>query len=513
MVRLFDRLKRLITGNHSPADEHAIKSDLILSEKRQSEMQTERNSAFRPSLSSGIAPKSAKSGATPLFIEKEKRNQVLPYPPLMDTKVPTALHVPCKIYWPTWESLDPQQRSFYLYFRSEARKHNFLECDTTYRFLYVYEIGARLQKMSNIISVWTRLYNAYPDDKIFRTHLGRWILDLHFVSGIYQLDSALSLLKQDEDIIDLAMLADQSIPSLALASLYGSGSIDLDQLSKILDWTRSQSEDPIEAFRRSCSSGLRKMDPLKGMGPARNYILSDLSFTTISYMANPKIPDYLERFVKSAESVVTGVGADLNPIIEPVRESKVSPIDSVTTSGNEIRTLIVRPFEPKKSIDIHIPEIPPPLTLNGLLFSIRFSWNPDVLVLLTTVIGLSIRYPFIDGRIDFSKILRDPFEGMSKYFRLKGTLGTMRQSYFTLSSGTRAIWQIEPIISESSEIKMGTTIARFHKPLQHALIGTNDRRAILSALVTSLESEQFPRKSIIDIIAEYTSADSSILPL
>ncbi|MBQ8140929.1 MAG: TerB N-terminal domain-containing protein [Clostridia bacterium] len=59
---------------------------------------------------------------------------------LLPESVEFAEHVPYFSYVPQYDQLDPKQTEYYLYFRSEARRGNYIDADYSYILLYIYEI-------------------------------------------------------------------------------------------------------------------------------------------------------------------------------------------------------------------------------------------------------------------------------------------------------------------------------------------------------------------------------------
>ncbi|MGC4098957.1 MAG: TerB N-terminal domain-containing protein [Nitrospira sp.] len=51
-----------------------------------------------------------------------------------------ATHIPFMHHWPTYRDMNASQQRWYFYWRSEARKGNYLPTDSSYIFLHIYEI-------------------------------------------------------------------------------------------------------------------------------------------------------------------------------------------------------------------------------------------------------------------------------------------------------------------------------------------------------------------------------------
>lgn len=101
-------------------------------------------------------------------------------------------HEPCEYvyffsYMPQYEQMTGSQMSYYLYWREEARKENYLKTDINYLFLYIYEIinltdrvpaheGARML---------SRLWKTYRRDfRYLDKYLGEWLCDYCLIHGV-----------------------------------------------------------------------------------------------------------------------------------------------------------------------------------------------------------------------------------------------------------------------------------------------------------------------------------------
>lgn len=102
-------------------------------------------------------------------------------------------HEPCEYvyffsYTPQYEQMTVSQMSYYLYWRDEVRKENYLKTDINYLFLYIYEIINLPDKVppSQGAGILSRLWRVYRNDfRYLDKYLGEWLCDyclIHRVS-------------------------------------------------------------------------------------------------------------------------------------------------------------------------------------------------------------------------------------------------------------------------------------------------------------------------------------------
>ena len=103
---------------------------------------------------------------------------------LRDTEGKECPKVSYFSYVPQYDQLSEEQLRFYLYFRSEARKGNFLSVDYSYLLLYIYELlnlGER-QDTQEAQGMLMRLWNAYSEaHPALEGKLADWICDFSLV--------------------------------------------------------------------------------------------------------------------------------------------------------------------------------------------------------------------------------------------------------------------------------------------------------------------------------------------
>ena len=112
-------------------------------------------------------------------------------------------HEPCEYvyffsYMPQYEQMTFSQMSYYLYWRSEIRKGNYLKTDINYLFLYIYEIINLTDKIppSHGAKILSRLWATYRNDfRYLDKYLGEWLCDyclIHDVSPDWEALKAFS---------------------------------------------------------------------------------------------------------------------------------------------------------------------------------------------------------------------------------------------------------------------------------------------------------------------------------
>ena len=136
--------------------------------------------------------------------------KVLPWPTVFEfytkfrkdaSRYFSLTHEPCEYvyffsYMPQYEQMTVSQMSYYLYWRDEARKENYLKTDINYLFLYIYEIINLPERIApdKGALILSRLWKFYRKDFLYLDkYLGEWLCDyclIHKVSPDWEaLDS------------------------------------------------------------------------------------------------------------------------------------------------------------------------------------------------------------------------------------------------------------------------------------------------------------------------------------
>ncbi len=101
-------------------------------------------------------------------------------------------HEPCEYvyffsYMPQYEQMTVSQMSYYLYWRAEARKENFLKTDINYLFLYAYEIINLPEKIPACEGalLLSRLWKHYRNEfHYLDKYLGEWLCDYCLIHDV-----------------------------------------------------------------------------------------------------------------------------------------------------------------------------------------------------------------------------------------------------------------------------------------------------------------------------------------
>jgi len=129
------------------------------------------------------------------------RVRVLPWPTVFEfyskfrkdaARYFSLTHEPCEYvyffsYMPQYEQMTVSQMSYYLYWREEARKGNYLKTDINYLFLYIYEIINLPEKIppAKGAVILSRLWRFYREEfRYLDKYLGEWLCDYCLIHGV-----------------------------------------------------------------------------------------------------------------------------------------------------------------------------------------------------------------------------------------------------------------------------------------------------------------------------------------
>ena len=127
--------------------------------------------------------------------------RILPWPTLFEfytkfrkdaVRYFALTHEPCEYvyffsYMPQYEQMTVSQMSYYLYWRSEARKGNFLKTDINYLFLYVYEIINLPEKIParEGALILSHLWKTYRNEfHYLDKYFGEWLCDYCLIHAV-----------------------------------------------------------------------------------------------------------------------------------------------------------------------------------------------------------------------------------------------------------------------------------------------------------------------------------------
>jgi len=163
---------------------------------------------------------------------------------------------PFKKYYPSKKDMNFLQRLFYGYWRMQWRAGNPVKADTSYIFVYIYEVIREALLDSGRIKInelkeISRNYNDQVGD-----HISSWILDLKEIKGSYQ--ECLAELKDDyysncreiERIMDLKMKCGEEMTGLDVICLVKNVGIRLPKAVQTnIDETINLCDERIKSFQ------------------------------------------------------------------------------------------------------------------------------------------------------------------------------------------------------------------------------------------------------------------------
>ncbi|MDP9018062.1 MAG: hypothetical protein M3N19_07065, partial [Candidatus Eremiobacteraeota bacterium] len=212
------------------------------------------------------------------------------------------------------------------------------------------------------------------------------------------------------------------------------------------------------------------------IGEARSSLgrFGPLNATLHSYRRSSAVQSATDAIIEAMLEII-GRRAPVLPFL-PTSDPGVLTVAS-EAKHDAVRETIVRKA---------IANLPAAHTLEGIVWSVESVWNREATLLLLLVIWLSELKPYIEGRIAFSSELRGYYEALGEALGLHVKIGTMRQAYWSLSHGARAIWTLDPRPREVAEIRSNASAARFVKRVQHLFVGSAVRTQAIHALTTHL---------------------------
>lgn len=98
-----------------------------------------------------------------------------------ESRGPKTKEIPFQSYWPTFRNLDKPRLRWYLHWREQVLKGNYLEVDLSYIFLFVYElINYSFNRNAAFnVSMMVRLLNNYKDQHPkLANYMNEWLADM-----------------------------------------------------------------------------------------------------------------------------------------------------------------------------------------------------------------------------------------------------------------------------------------------------------------------------------------------
>lgn len=94
-------------------------------------------------------------------------------------------------YWPTYDSMNKQQKAWYFYWRTEVRNGNYIDTDLSYIFIYVYELLSGCgwkeaqEGYNKLMSLWMEYRERYPK---LDNYLFNWTFDFAQLHDLEYID-------------------------------------------------------------------------------------------------------------------------------------------------------------------------------------------------------------------------------------------------------------------------------------------------------------------------------------
>lgn len=94
---------------------------------------------------------------------------------------------PFMTYWPTYDSMSKGQQNWYFYWRTEARKQNYIQTDLSYIFIYIYELLSGISWQApqdgydKLVAVWRAYREQFPK---LDGYLHSWIFDFAMLHNL-----------------------------------------------------------------------------------------------------------------------------------------------------------------------------------------------------------------------------------------------------------------------------------------------------------------------------------------
>lgn len=147
-------------------------------------------------------------------------------------------HIPFMCYWPSYEYMSQAQLNWYFYMRSCIRKHEYIDTDLSYLFLYIYELinqvgtGSPEDGLERLIDLWINYRSRYS--KLDR-YLTEWVGD--YIS-LYKCDAEKAFERLKAEGLFLLM------PTDMLADYYFSKGqvLPIELISRFSDYKIYESE-------------------------------------------------------------------------------------------------------------------------------------------------------------------------------------------------------------------------------------------------------------------------------
>jgi hypothetical protein len=359
--------------------------------------------------------------------------------------------------------------------------------------LYAYEIGSRSGNLVEFEKGLAYLRNAYRADEHFASYIASWQVSARLWRRDFTYDE---LIESTPDVrlrVDLALLNARAPSAEDLVQLaYGHG--QRDRLVQALRVVRGEQPDDVLVAAAASTAPSHRAYPAFAGYPIK-----------IRGVASRAID--VPTYTNTAQDPVMRMIAQLMTASEVLIGDLLSPADRELQFVQRTGTGSAIPIQ-RDSATTVLPVLPASDTVEGLRLSIRGLWDADMRITMAVVLWQAEIKPYIEGEISFSRDLRKKHEAVSAALGIDGGIGALRRGFFYLTRGTRAPWRLDVDAPVASDLRMGTSCARFATELQHRLRGSAARARILADLIEQVAQDTHKSRSeIVNALVAGTGAE------
>ncbi|MDQ6929540.1 MAG: TerB N-terminal domain-containing protein [Candidatus Eremiobacteraeota bacterium] len=427
------------------------------------------------------------------------------FPPYPKEPVAAMVMPPCRVYYPRYYDLTLEQRAFYVYWRQEYESRHIIPADATYRFLYAYELAQRAETAAQLAELWTELRATYARrDAITRT-LSAWIVDLRLQQHQVIYDAITETMFDHSLMLDLAIAAHAAPHAHILLPLYSKrGALPTSAASALLE--RSSLLEKIDTSPiLDAASGVTptslQRELFINVGEARSALVrfGPLAAKIQSYRRSASVTGAIDAIVEAMLEII-GRRAPMLALV-PSADPELITIAAVPKIAG-VKEAIVRRA---------IAALPDPHSLEGIFWSAESVWTRESILLLLLVLWVSEIKPYVEGRIAFARELRGHYQAAGEALGMHVTIGTMRQAYWSLSRGQRALWLLDPRAQDAADVRSNLTAARFTKKTQHLFAGSAARAQAIAMFSAQIAKRTHVSvKRIHELLSEITHTAPSM---
>lgn len=427
------------------------------------------------------------------------------FPPYPKEPVAAMAMPPCRVYYPRYYDLTVEQRAYYVYWRQEYESSRVVPADATYRFLYAYELAQRAENAAQLAQLWAELRTAYARrDAITRT-LSSWIVDLRLQQRQVIYDAVTETMFDHSLMLDLAIAARVAPHAHILLPLYSKrAALPTSAANALLDRSslleRIDTSPVLQAAAGVTPTSLQR-ELFINVGEARSALarFGPLNAKVNSYRRSAAVSGAIDAIVEAMLEIIGRRAPTL--ALVPTADADILTVASLPKFAG-VKEAIVRQA---------IAALPDAHSLEGIFWSAESVWSRESMLLLLLVLWVSEVKPYVEGRIAFARELRGHYQALGEALGMHVTIGTMRQAYWSLSRGPRALWLLDPKANDAAEVRSNLTAARFTKKAQHVFAGSAARAQAIAMFSAQIAKRTHVSvKRIHELLAEITHTAPSM---